>query len=53
MNDRILNPVAVLLILGVLFLSGPTVRLLKKNRLNILDIVILFVLAAAAVAIFK
>lgn len=53
MNDRILNPVAVLLVLGILVFSGPTVRLLKRNRLNVLDILILFVLVVAAMAIFK
>ena len=43
MNDRILNPAAILLVLGVLVFSGPTVRLIKRTKFTILDILTSFV----------
>lgn len=52
MNDRILDPVAILIVLGVLVFSGPTVRFLKRTRLTILDALTLLVLIIVAFVIW-
>ncbi len=51
MNDRILDPTAILLILGLLVFSGPTVRLIKRAKFTILDILILFIVVIAMLVI--